>query len=154
MKTYRLSSNKNISPSDEQWDEPKTKGSEEWRAPRRAGRVSATCLGSGSFPQTRRWGPRRVDVLRFVSCQRRWTRCSRQELCLFVFLDGKDTRRGCGSLACLQGRCRFFPREEGRYCQDTRCQNTHQSTIDLCSVSTLLQWCILDWREAKQHKSL
>ncbi len=156
VKTYQLSSNKNISPSDEQWDEPKTKSSEEWRAPRRAGRVSATCLGSGSFPQTRRWGPRRVDVLRWrlfpVSDGERGAADGNSAF--FCFSGRKDTRRGCECLACLQKWCRFFPRAEGRCCQDTCCQNTHKSTIDLCSVSTLLQWCILDWREAKQHKSL
>lgn len=27
----------------------------------------------------------------------------------------------------VRGRCRFFPRAEGRFCQDARCQNTHQS---------------------------
>lgn len=55
---------KTFFPSEEQWGESKTKSSEEWRASRRAGRVSAACLGSGSFPPTTRWGPRRVDVLR------------------------------------------------------------------------------------------
>lgn len=52
---------KTFFPSKKQWGESKTKTYEEWRAPRRAGRVSAACLGWGSFPPTRHWGLRRVS---------------------------------------------------------------------------------------------
>ena len=62
--------------------------------------------------------PRRVDVLRWrlfpVSAGR--TRCGGREL-FFVWTERHQ-----------EGRvCRFFPRAEGRYCQDARCQNTQQS---------------------------
>lgn len=90
VKTYRLSSNKNISPSEEQWGELKTKRSEEWRAPRRAGWVSSACFGSGSFPPTRHWGPRRVDVPRWHSYPvSDGERGAADENSAFVFLDGK-----------------------------------------------------------------
>lgn len=86
VKTYRLSSNKNISPSEEQWDELKTKGSEEWRA------LGLFCVfGFGIFSTDEALRPETCwcPEVAFVSCRRRWARCSRQELWLFVFLDGK-----------------------------------------------------------------
>lgn len=95
-------------------------------------RVSPRCVfGSGIFffsffhrRGAEAW--RRVDALRWrwfpVSAGR--TRCGGRELCLSVFSCGRK-RHQEGRV--VRGRCRFFPRAEGRFCQDARCQNTHQS---------------------------
>lgn len=103
--------NKNISPSEEQWDEPKTKSLEEWRAPRR---IVSHRRGAEAR--------RRVDDLR----------CFLSETVSFVFSGRKDT----GEVVVVKKKFAGADSFPGwRPSQSSCCQNTH---THLCRFSTLL----------------